>query len=516
DGLVYTVTSKLAQLEQFQDRLSVVPAADVFDQDISNSKTAASQLNVNRVISGSVQRTPDGLRLTVDLIDASSGRVADSRTLDVKTASIAELPRGVVSALTGLLRVDLSSESRDLLMAGQTEVPAAYDFYTRAVGYLQRFEEESNIDAAISLFGLAIKEDSTFALAYAGRGEAYLKKYGSTGETAFVEEAVRDGQQAVSLGEDLPAVRNAVGRIYYTQGNYPLAELEFLRAVTTEPNDAETWRALGNVYRRQDRIDKAEESFRKAVELKPEYWLNHNELGRFYDRLGRHEEAIEPFMQVIALRPTNPWGYNNVGVQYHNLGRLDEALGWYRKATEVNPDAVGPVALALGNMANIHYARDEFERAAELFDRAVTMQPKDEWAWDLLGDSRHWLGDPDGAREAWLEAPNLAEADLEVNPLDGGMLSFAAHVQAKLGRRRDARETLRRLQAVDRLDYFEMLDVAKVHEILGDRDSALIFVRQAFANGAKPFIFEASGWLDDLRQDPAFADLASQYRTEEE
>ena len=515
DGLVYTVTSKLAQMEQFQSEMSVVPASDVYSQDINDSKSAASLLNVNRVISGSVQRTPGGFRLTVDLIDASTGRVADSRTLDVSSASIADLPRGVISALTGLLRVDLSPESREMLTAGQTSVPAAYDFYTRAIGYLQRYEEESNIDAAVSLFSLAIKEDSSYAMAYAGRGEAFLKKYEATGSTEFVDEAVRDGRQAVALGEDLPAVRNAVGRIYFTQGNYPLAELEFLRAVTTEPNDAETWRALGNVYQRQNRPDKAEESFQKAIDLKPEYWLNHNELGRFYDRQGQHEKAIEPFMQVIALRPTNPWGYNNVGVQYHNLGRLDEALEWYTKATEVNPDARGPIALALGNMANIHYARDNFEVAVDLFARAVEMQPNDEWAWDLLGDSRHWLGDDAGAREAWLRAAELAIADLDVNPMDASMLTFLAHLQSKLGQEAEARKTLRRLQSVDVVEYGDLLAVAKVYEILGDRDSALTYSLQAFENGAQPFIFEASGWLDDLRQDPEYLDLAAQFGAEQ-
>jgi Flp pilus assembly protein TadD len=386
----------------------------------------------------------------------------------------------------------------------------------RAIGYLQRFEEESNVDAAISLFNLAIKEDSSYALAYAGRGEAYLKKYEATGEIEFVSEAVRDGRRAVSLGEDLSAVRNAVGRIYFTQGDYPLAELEFLRAVTAEPNDSETWRSLGAVYERQDRIDKAEESFRRAVELKPDYWLNYNDLGRFYDRLGRHEEAIDPFMQVITLRPTNPWGYNNVGVQYHNLGRLDEALDWYQKATEVNPDAAGPVSLALFNMGNIRYARDEFTAAEEILERVVAVQPQDEWAWDLLGDSRHWLGDAGGAREAWRQAVELTEVGLDVNPNDAETLSTLAHLQAKMGLRSEATESIRRLRSLERLDYNDMLALAKVYEVLGDRDSALVYVRRAFANGAQPFIFEASGWLDDLRQDLEYVELAAKYRADGE
>ncbi|WP_456429053.1 protein kinase domain-containing protein [Rhodocaloribacter sp.] len=507
DGLVYTVTSKLTEMERFQEALSVVPARDVLQAGALGTAAASERFGVNLVVYGSVQRSERGVRITLQLVDPKAERVLASRQLDTPLMDIADLQDGVVVTLAGLLEVELNPAVEKVLRAGRTAFPVAYDFYTQALGYLQHFEDESNLDAAVSLFDLAVKEDSAYALAYAGLGKAYLRKYQAKNDPALVALAVRNGERAVALDDELAPVHITLGMIYYETGRYEKAELAYLRALTLEPNNAAAHHELGQVYARQDKRDKAEESYRRAIVLKPSYWLYHNSLGQFYHRTGRHAEAIPRFEQVIALQPANPWGYNNVGVQYNRMGRTDEAIAWYEKATRVNPKAAGATGVAFLNLAGIYYSQDRFPEAEDMYARAVALRETDFEAWRDLGDAAHWSGDPATARRAWRRAAALALERLEVNAHDAETLGFLAADYARLGARDSARAAIDRLLALKERSAETLITIGKAYEIMGERARAWPYVEAALREGYSPAVLAFSAWLDDLRQTPRYRRL---------
>ncbi len=511
DGLVYTVTSKLTELEQFQEALSVVPARDVLQAGMLGTAAASERFGVNLVVSGSVQRSERGVRITLQLVDPKAERVLASRQLDTPLMDIADLQDGVVVTLAGLLEVELKPAAERALMAGRTAFPVAYDFYTQALGYLQHFEDESNLDAAISLFDLAVREDSAYALAYAGLGEAFLRKYQTKNDPPLVALAVRNGERAVALDDELAPVHITLGMIYYETGRYEKAELAYLRALALEPNNAAAYHELGQVYARQDKRDKAEESYRRAIALKPSYWLYHNSLGQFYHRMGRHAEAIPRFEEVIALQPDNPWGYNNVGVQYNRLGRLDEAIAWYEQATRVNPKAARATSVAYLNLAGVYYSQDRFAEAARTYERAVALRETDYAAWRDLGDAAYWSGDAEAARRAWRRAATLALGRLEVNAHDAETLGFLAADYARLGARDSAHAVIGRLLAVQELPAETLLSIGKAYEIMGERARAWPYIEAALREGYSPAVLAFSAWLDDLRQTPRYQRLAEKH-----
>ena len=512
DGLVYTVTSKLTEMEQFQEALSVVPARDVLQAGLLGTGAAADRFKVNLVVSGSVQRSARGIRITLQLVDPKAERVLASRQLDTPLMDIADLQDGVVLALAALLEVELNPASEKTLTAGRTAAPVAYDFYTQAVGYLQHFEDESNLDAAISLFRLAVEEDTTYALAYAGLGEAFLRKYQATNDPAFIAAAVRNGEHAVTLDDELAPAQVTLGMIYFETGRYEKAELAYLRALALEPNNAAAYHQLGEVYSRQDKRDKAEENYRKAIALKPTYWLYHNSLGQFYHRTGRHAEAVAPFKEVIALQPDNPWGYNNVGVQYNRMGRTDEAIAWYEQATRVNPKATGATSVAYLNLAGIYYSQDRFPEAEAMYEQAVALRETDFEAWRDLGDAAHWSGDPATARRAWRRAAALALERLGVNPNDAETLAFLAADYARLGARDSARTAIDRLLALKERSAETLISIGKAYEIMGERERAWPYLEAALKEGYSPEVLVFSAWLDDLRQTPEYRRLVDASR----
>ncbi|MFT5515926.1 MAG: hypothetical protein ACI80V_002056 [Rhodothermales bacterium] len=80
----------------------------------------------------------------------------------------AAVPSSIVGMLTDLFDVELSGEAKDVLIEGDSRNSEAHKFYIQAVGYAGRFEQDQDTETAIGLYQLAIRQDSSYALAYAG------------------------------------------------------------------------------------------------------------------------------------------------------------------------------------------------------------------------------------------------------------------------------------------------------------------------------------------------------------
>ncbi|MDZ4699044.1 MAG: protein kinase [Rhodothermales bacterium] len=511
NGLEFTVTSKLTLMQRFDGTLSVVPSGDLLADGVVSAEAAAERLDATLALGASVRQRGAGLLLTLQLIDAPANRVLDSRVLEVSNAEMGQLDDRIVESLAGLLDVQLNDETQAFLSTGASRNAQAYNDYTRARGYLQRYEDASNIDASIGLFKLAVKEDTTFTLAYAGLGEANILKYELDNRRQWLDEAIQYGRRAIELDEELGPVRLTMGMIYLKTGDYPEAERQFLRAFVLDDTNAEAPYQLARVYDLMGEPAKAEEFFLRAIRLAPDQWLYANGLGNFYNWQGRHEEAIPLYQTVIRLRPKNPWGYNNLGVQYQALERIDDALESYRQAARANPAAAEPTALALYNIGTIHYLRDDFAEARRQFRGSVDLLDTDLDVWQDLGSAYHWLGRADSARVAWERVVDLAGKRLDVNAVDHWALWNQSFALARLGQRAQAFDALNRFLALEGATPTTWLNAAKCYEALGDRDRAIDFIRQALEAGLAPKRIEASPWLDDLRRDPRYTALAGAY-----
>jgi serine/threonine-protein kinase len=507
-GLYQAVTSSLVRLEGRKRGLSVVPTDDILYREVSSPQDAAEKFGVDLVIRPSAQDATDELLVQLDLIEFPDARVEDSRLLRIPYSDIGRLQEEVVVALAGLLGLYVDLDVLEELSVGRTAVSDAYLKYTRARGYLFESEDEANVDSAIDLLKAAVSEDDTYAIAHAALGEAYLQKYKLTRDARFIFLAVQHGTSARDLNKDLAPARIALGLTYLERGEIDNAENEFIRAQSLLPNSAAVHYNLGKIYRLRDQVIKAEQYYKKAIELKPDYWQYHNGLGIFYHYESRHEEAASCFRKVIELRPDNPWGYNNLGAQYKELGRWGNAMEEFVTATEVDTNTTSAVAFANDNIARLHYTRRDFEAAAHWFQRAIAVQELDFDSWDQLGNAYWKTEREEEAHDAWRRVIRLASERLEINPNDRNALNYIAEAYAKLGQPDLARSAMYHLLSQERIQPSDLVVVAKVHEILARRDSALYYVEQALDRGATLEDIEVSIWLDELREDPAYADVA--------
>ena len=129
DGLVETLTAKLTQLERFQDALWVVPASEVRAAGATSAAGARRDLGVNLVVTGSVQKVGETLRLTANLVDAVSRRQVRAVVLDAGPGDVVGLQDGLVRQVAEMLDLQISTEAGEALEAGQTSNGSAWELY---------------------------------------------------------------------------------------------------------------------------------------------------------------------------------------------------------------------------------------------------------------------------------------------------------------------------------------------------------------------------------------------------
>ena len=502
DGLVEILSSKLSQLEQFQRKFRVVPSTDVLREGIVSVREARQTFGATLAITGSVQRTEDRVRLTINLVDPQTLLQLRSKTIDTEAHDISVLQDGVVLEVAELLDVKLSSQAKQVLAVGGTTVPNAYEYYMQGRGYLQRYEVPQNIETAISLFNLALGQDRSYALAEAGLGEAYWRKYEQTKDPRWVEEAKKSSAAAIKLNDNLAQVYVTLGMIATGTGRYPEAIHSLQKALALDPINSDAYGELAKAYQRMGNLKDVESTYLNAIAVRPGYWGTHNELGGFYYRLGRYVEAEKEFRTVVQLTPDNARGYSNLGVIAYSQKRYDEAAKMYEKSV-----AIKPSTSAYSNLGTVYYTLGRYTEAARYYELAIQMNGRNWLYWHNLAAAYQWGNEPEKARAALLRTAELAEEQRRINPRDPNLLMRLADAYSNLDQPQRARELLGQALALAPDDVSSMFDASVVYEQLGDRKLALQWIARAVKGGYSRDLIEKSPTLARLRLDPKYQAL---------
>lgn len=280
DGLAETLTSTLTQLERYQRLLRVVPASEVRAGRIESIRDARQAFGITLAITGSIQRLPATLRLTLNLVDAAALVQLGSRTIDIRLGDEVMTQDTVAGAATALLA--LEPAERRALTAGGTSASGAYELYVQGRGYLYRFDRGAdNIDRAIDVLGRAVAMDPRYALAHTALAEAFWRKYEIGRDPSLIDRAVTHCEQALAIDSRLAAVHVTLALLARGRGRYEEAIAVAQRAIELDPVNSEAYRELGRAQEALNLLADAEATYRKAIEARPEDWQAYNTLGGF-------------------------------------------------------------------------------------------------------------------------------------------------------------------------------------------------------------------------------------------
>ncbi len=500
EGILETLSTKLSQLQNYQQSLSVVPASEVRDAKLASAREARRIFGVNLAITGSLQPLRDAIRVTINLVDASTLRQISSRVTDVPAGDLTALQDDVFVHAAALLDLELTPAARQALSAGQTRVPEAYSAYIQGVGHLARFDIPENVDRAVQLLQQAVRQDPSYALAYAALGEACWREYRLTRESKWAEEAQANCLHAVQLDKRLPNVHVTLGMVYRETGQAAKALEELEAALRLDRVNADAHRYLGRTYEDLGKTKEAEATFKRAIALRPDLWTGYWDLAAYYTRRARYDEAAAQFLEVIRLVPDHDRAYSSLGGIYYYQKKFAAAAAMFQKSL-----AIRPTPQAYSNLGGMYVLQQRYAEAVPTLENAVRNGAVDRQTWGNLAEA--YSASPAlaaKAPDAYRRAAELAEKQLSVNPKDASVRASLAGYLVKLGRRDEALAQIERARKLAPDEPSVLFRSALVYEQAGDRGRALTALGSAIVNGYSMAEIQGARELSELRNDPRY------------
>ena len=507
NGLAHLVATNLMRMEHDNEEMWIIPVREVISREVKSASEAKEAFNVNLTVSGTIIEVGEGTQISLDVTDVRTLRVIASELIELKELDAGSVQEEVMGKLAAMLDLQLSEGSEQLFASSQTTDPEAYKLYIQAQGFMQRYDDEGNIDEALRLYEEAISIDSTYALAYAGAGFGYARKYYYSKEIAFFEKAGTYVDRALELNDTLAEVWMAVGRVRLDTGELEEARTALEKAISIDPDSYEAHRRLGFLYEEAQEFEKAEEYYKKAVEILPNYWAGHTRLASFYSWLDRREEAIAALNQAVKLTPENSAIYTQLGIQYFNIEDTLKSIKSFEQSLRIKPNSEAYYFLAITLRIG-----HEYQGALEAFIKALEYTENSPSYSIDLGNTYFVLNQPDSARVYWLQALSMAEEHLEkVNPNDFSSLLIVSEVHAKLGNKDQAMQYLQRILDLEGQSGQYWNYVYQIYEYMEDREKALAALEEALKLDFEPWYHDWSPWLVDVYDDPNYRALLEKY-----
>jgi len=508
DGVLETMTSKLSQIDNYNDVLWVIPSSEVISNNVSTAQEAYKFFGVNLAVTGSFQDLDDVKRLTINLIDAKNLRQLKSSVIDISGDNILNLQTETVLKLIEMLDIQADEQIKGTLNQGITDDPEASSYYISGLGYLHRYLQDNYLDNAITLFKQAISEDPNYALAYAALGESYWRKYETLSAVVYVDSARNFLNRAMDINSELTPVKQTIGLLDIGTGNYDKAVDVFTSILESEPGNEVAYGGLAEAYDNLGMYEEAERTYQKAIDLKPGYWLSYRRLGNFYIKKGEYEKALSPLLEVVQLTPDNHEGYSNIGVVYYYMSDWEMARKYFLESYEMQP-----TYSAASNLGTVYYIEGNYSEAAKYYSLALAINPDDYQIWGNLASLQGLLGASEDERSNYLKAIEVAERQLEVNPnnvyINSDLGSYYSDVGDSLQAVKYLEKTLTLAPELPDL----VFRAASAYEKLGNRARAIELMVQALE---KDFPLEnilVQPELSDLIEDEDFQEIIGSYRS---
>jgi serine/threonine-protein kinase len=314
----------------------------------------ANQLGVANLLEGSVQKTNDQVRVTVQLIRAANDSHLWAETFDRKLTDIFVVESDIATTIAKTLQARLTGTEKTAIAKRPTANPEAYELYLKGRFFWNK-RTAADLRKAIDYFNQALDKDPNYALPYAGLTDAYLvlSQYGAASPADSFPQATAAAKKAIELDDTLAEAHTSLAcSLAYYDFDFEQSLKEFQRAIELNPNYATAHHWLSNgVLSALGQFERAIAEGKRAVELDPLSLVINTDLGQDFFYARRYDEAIAQLHKTIEMDPRFYFAHWVLGTTLQLKGQLSEAVAEYSKAVELNDD---PSVLALLGQA---YAR---------------------------------------------------------------------------------------------------------------------------------------------------------------
>ena len=325
----------------------------------------AAELNATHILEGSVRKSGNKVRVVAQLIDAITDAHIWADTYDKEMTELFEIQSNVAQDIAQALEHELSPSEWASINKKPTNNLEAYEHYLKGREYYEKYDNKEN-ESAIQHFKKALNLDTSFALAYAGLGDAISQKANYEKRPMLLDSAAMVSQKAIGLDKNCSEGYKSLGLAYHYKGDNEKALAAYQRAVEENPNND---MAISNIA--MIHSDKGEyvEGFRwakKAFDLNPKHPMALQRLSELTTVVGMDQEAEVLLKEGIESNPEYVGFYQDLSNLYIKQHKFDEAEKLGQKMMDMEPEgAEGPLL-----MGNVHLMEEDFEKAHQFFTKA--------------------------------------------------------------------------------------------------------------------------------------------------
>jgi adenylate cyclase len=375
DGLTEELLNVLAQLPGL--RVSSRTSSFSLKNANADIRTVAERLGTAYVVEGSVRKADDNLRITAQLIEASSDTHLWSQTYDRELDDVFAIQDDIARQIAKVLQVKLLPDS---LPSPTTDNVEAYEYFLRGRGLFNRLGYQ-NIRSAIDMFEKATIADPEFARAWAGLalGHAYCVLLYGTG-AADMHAADEASSRAIALNPELADGYVARIMVCAAGSRGKEAEAAFRKAVELDPDNFEAYYQFGRYMFKQGKFERVIELWERAREIDPDDFQTPNVSIGIYQHLGDRDKALQAAKAgartaalYVEQHPDNSRAWMLGARAFLHLGERDKAMQFAEAALHTDPDSESTNY----NGACFYALAGEIEKALDCLEDAIAFNDPD-------------------------------------------------------------------------------------------------------------------------------------------
>ena len=327
DGLTEELSSWLAQIPTL--RVVARTSAFAFRNRSQDAREIGKALDSSHILEGSMRRSGDQMRVTVQLVDARTGYRMWSENFDRPVADAIKVQEDISRAVAQTLKVRLTSDSERRMLTRLTADSQAYQSYLLGRHFSQQGTRES-VEHAIELYQQVIAADPKFApaytqLAYARLNEGYFLDTPIADVAAQIEPLIATALRLDSRMSSAYAVRGAL-RAAQLRTKEALSDLQL--AISLNPSDMGAVAEIGRIRLVTGEPREALKSYDYAAALDPLNSELQEQRCTVLDDLGQYPEAAVACERARVLGPSPVSPADRFTWLAESRGSVDEALRW--------------------------------------------------------------------------------------------------------------------------------------------------------------------------------------------
>jgi len=289
----------------------------------------AKELGVDALVEGSVVRSGNRLRLTVQLVQTKNDAHIWANSYERELEDVVSLEGDLSREIAGQIRIRLTPEQAERFAQKRTVDPEAYALYLQGRYYWHQRSDES-LTKSVGYFEGAIARDPEFAPAYVGLADTYLVlpffKH-PVNERESYERAGIAAQKALALDprSDDALKSDACVRMY-RDWDYKGAEREFQQAVALNPNHATAHQWYAELLCKEGRYPEALVEINRALQLDPQSAIMHHQAGQVLNGVRQYPQALAEYKRSLELDPNLYANYFGMYMAYRRMGDFERAI----------------------------------------------------------------------------------------------------------------------------------------------------------------------------------------------